>query len=172
MNRWQKIKKAIVDAVSTLPGGRWLLNQPFPKFGTVGFSGTLVNLAALYISQEFLYQGVQNPHLQLNLSLATAIFISTLHNFIWNRAWTWGNRKSDIHKHIVVQFIQYCTACWLAIGLQFLFTNGFKQYMHYLLANILAIAITAILNYVINNSWTFKVSKQSVPGSKGSGHGI
>jgi putative flippase GtrA len=155
-----RFKQAVKDAVSRLPGGEWLVRQRFAKFGTVGFSGTLVNLAVLYIAQEFLYRGVGNGNLKFNLSLATAIFISTLHNFIWNRAWTWGDRKSRIRKHVAVQFMQYCAACWLSIALQFVFTNVFKQYMHYLLANILAIAITAVLNYVINHSWTFKVRKQ------------
>ncbi len=169
MSGGQKTKKAIIDAVSTLPGGRWLLKQRFVKFGTVGFSGMFVNLAVLYITQELLYRGVENPYLQLNLSLATAIFISTLHNFMWNRAWTWGDRKSHIEKHIAVQFMQYYAACWLAISLQFFFTNAFKQYIHYLLANILAIAITAVLNYLINHTWTFKVRKQLVSASKGSG---
>ena len=55
--------------------------------------------------------------------------------------------------------MQYCVACWLAIALQFFFTNFFTQYMHYLPANILAIGITAILNYLINHSWTFKTRK-------------
>jgi putative flippase GtrA len=160
MNGGERVKRFIVRAVSRLPGGSWLLKQRFVKFGTVGFSGTLVNLAVLYIAQEFLYRGLENASLQFNLSLATAIFISTLHNFIWNRAWTWGDRKSRIRKHVSVQFMQYCAACWLSIALQFVFTNVFKQYMHYMLANILAIAITAVLNYVINHSWTFKVRKQ------------
>jgi putative flippase GtrA len=160
MKGGERVKHLIANVASRLPGGSWLLHQRFVKFGTVGFSGTLVNLAVLYIAQEFLYRGVANANLKFNLSLATAIFISTLHNFIWNRAWTWGDRKSRIRKHVAVQFLQYCAACWLSIALQFVFTNVFKQYMHYLLANILAIAITAVLNYVINHSWTFKVRKQ------------
>jgi dolichol-phosphate mannosyltransferase len=155
-----RFKQAVKDAVSRLPGGEWLVRQRFAKFGAVGFSGTFVNLAALYIAQEFLFRDVQNPYLQFNLALATAIFIATLHNFIWNRAWTWGDRKSLIRKHIAIQFLQYCAACWLAIALQFVLTNFFKQYMYYLLANIFAIGLTAILNYLINHSWTFKVRKQ------------
>jgi putative flippase GtrA len=155
-----RFKQFVKNAVSRLPGGEWLVRQRFAKFGTVGFSGTLVNLAVLYVAQEFLYRGVGNANLKFNLSLATAIFISTLHNFIWNRAWTWGDRKSRIRKPVAIQFMQYCAACWLSIALQFVFTNVFKQYMHYLLANVLAIAITAVLNYLINHSWTFKVRKQ------------
>jgi putative flippase GtrA len=164
MNEGKRIMQTIVDFISRLPGGSWLFKQRFAKFGAVGFSGTLVNLAVLYIAQEFLFRDIQNPYLQFNLSLATAIFIATLHNFVWNRAWTWGDRKSLIRKHVAVQFLQYCAACWLAIALQFVLTNLFKRYMYYLLANILAIALTAILNYIINHSWTFKVHKKPLRG--------
>ena len=159
-----RFKQAVKDAVSRLPGGEWLVRQRFAKFGAVGFSGTLVNVAVLYIAQEYVYAGIGSGELRFNLSLATAIFIATLHNFIWNRAWTWGDRKSSISKSIVVQFMQYCAACWLAIALQFVFTNFFKRYMYYVLANILAIGITAILNYLINHSWTFKARKPSPDG--------
>ena len=153
------VKQVVKDAVSRLPGGEWLVKQRFAKFGAVGFSGTLVNLAVFYIGQEFLYRGVASSPLRLNLSLATAIFIATLHNFIWNRAWTWGDRKIHIRRPVAVQFMQYCAACWLAIALQFFFTNIFTQYMHYLLANVLAIGITAVMNYLINHAWTFKARK-------------
>jgi putative flippase GtrA len=129
------------------------------KFGAVGFSGTLVNLAVLYVAQEFVYRGIDSGDLRFNLSLATAIFFATLHNFIWNRAWTWRDRKAHFRKSIGVQFMQYCAACWLAIALQFLFTNFLKQYMYYMLANFIAIAMTAILNYLINHSWTFRARK-------------
>ncbi|HTZ39356.1 MAG TPA: GtrA family protein [Syntrophales bacterium] len=160
MNGLRKVKAAVVEALSQLPGGEWLLRQRFLKFGAVGFLGTLVNLAVLYLAQESVFRGIENPHLQLNLSLAAAIFVSTLHNFVWNRAWTWGDRKIHIRKGITLQFFQYCAACWLSIVLQVVFTNAFQQYMHYLPANMLAIAITAVLNYLINHSWTFKVQKQ------------
>jgi len=153
------VKQTIKNAVSRLPGGEWLVKQRFAKFGAVGFSGTLVNLAVLYIAQEFVYPGIESGELRFNLSLATAIFFATLHNFIWNRAWTWGDRKVHIRKPIAVQFMQYCTACWLAIALQFVFTNFLKQYMYYLLANFLAIGITAVMNYLINHTWTFKARK-------------
>jgi putative flippase GtrA len=159
MNGKKGLRQAIVDTVSRLPGGEWLLKQRFVKFGAVGFLGTLVNLAIFYVGQEFLYRGIVSVPLRLNLSLATAIFIATLHNFIWNRAWTWGDRKTHIRIPVAVQFMQYCAACWLAIALQFFFTNFFTQYMHYLPANVLAISMTAVLNYLINHSWTFRARK-------------
>lgn len=148
----------LADADRPTNFGSWVLKHRFVKFGIVGFSGIFVNLGVLYIAQEYLFQAVTSPGLRLNLSLATAIFVATLNNFIWNRAWTWGDRRSDIQTHVMIQFIQYCAACWLAILLQFILTNFLAAFMHYMLANFTAIGISAFLNYVINHTWTFRKS--------------
>lgn len=138
---------------------RWIFEQRFVKFGIVGLFGTVVNLAVFYIGREFIYINLSAPGLRANLSLVTAIFISTLHNFIWNRSWTWNDRKSQMRASVPVQFLKYCTACWIAILLQIVFTNVLEHYMHYLLANAGAIGIAAILNYIVNHLWTFGLTK-------------
>jgi len=70
------------------PLARRLLGHRFLKFGTVGFSGTLVNMAVLFLSQEYVFKGMDPPGSRLNLSLGTAIFVATVNNFIWNRMWS------------------------------------------------------------------------------------
>ena len=151
-------KQALSVGVSQTNFGTWLLKHRFVKFGIVGFSGIFVNLGMLYIAQEFLFRGVSSRGLRLNLSLAFAVFLATVNNFIWNRAWTWGDRRPDIQTHVMIQFIQYCAACWLAILLQFILTNFLAAFMHYMLANFTAIGIAAFLNYIINHTWTFRKS--------------
>ena len=159
MSALLRVKQAVKDAVSRLPGGEWLVKQRFAKFGAVGFAGTIVNVGVLYLADKFVYRGVESPDLRANLALATAIFIATAHNFLWNRAWTWGDRKVHGRASIVVQFLQYCASCSLAIALQVLFTNVLRQHMFLELANFLAIGISAVLNYLINHNWTFRVRK-------------
>jgi len=159
MSTLLRVKQAVKDAVSRLPGGEWLVKQRFAKFGAVGFAGTIVNVGVLYLGDKVAYRGVESPDLRANLALATAIFIATAHNFLWNRAWTWGDRKVHGRASIVVQFLQYCASCSLAIALQVLFTNVLRQHMFLELANFLAIGISAVLNYLINHTWTFRVRK-------------
>lgn len=154
-----RVKQAVKDAVSRLPGGEWLVKQRFAKFGAVGFAGTIVNVGVLYLADKFVYRGVESPDLRANVALATAILLATAHNFLWNRAWTWGDRKVHGRASIVVQFFQYCASCSLAIALQVLFTNVLRQHMFLELANFLAIGISAVLNYLINHNWTFRVRK-------------
>jgi putative flippase GtrA len=158
-----RFKQAVKDAVSRLPGGEWLVRQRFAKFGAVGFAGTIVNIAVLSFSNQFVYQGIGSAYIRENLALLTGIFIATVHNFLWNRAWTWGDRKVRGRSSVFVQFLQYCMSCSLAIALQILFTNILKQYVFLELANLVAIVISAVLNYLINHAWTFRVR----PGKEG-----
>lgn len=160
-----RFKQTVKDAVSRLPGGEWLVKQRFAKFGTVGFAGTIINVSVLYIADKFVYQGIGSAYLRENLALLTGIFIATVHNFLWNRSWTWGDRKVHGGASIFVQFLQYCMSCSLAIALQILFTNILKQYMLLELANFFAIVLSAVLNYLINHAWTFRVRKQPHKGS-------
>lgn len=136
-----------------------LLRHRFAKFGTVGFSGTVVNLIVLYLAQEILLKDIYPTETRLTLSLVGAIFLATVNNYIWNRVWTWGDRKRQIRRNFFVQMGQYFVACWLAIVLQFVFTKIFAQFIHYLSANLISIVLAAIINYLINDSWTFAIRK-------------
>lgn len=154
-----RFKQTVKDAVSRLPGGEWLVKQRFAKFGAVGFAGTVVNIGVLHFFNKYVYHGIASSDLRENLALLTGIFIATLHNFLWNRAWTWGDRKVHGRASVFVQFLQYCMSCSLAIALQILFTNILKQYMVLELANFVAIVLSAVLNYLINHIWTFRARK-------------
>ena len=134
----------------------------FIKFGTVGLSGTVVNLSVLYFGQEWLLKEVQPESMRLHLSLGAAILLATVNNFSWNRVWTWRDRKDDINKRLIAQLGQYFLACWLAICLQFLLTTVLSTFIHYLAANIFSIGLSAIINYILNDKWTFSIKQHTI----------
>jgi putative flippase GtrA len=138
-------------------GSLW--STRFLKFGIVGSSGILVNFAVLYLCQEFLFRGLAPRDTRLSLSLSAAIFVATLNNFAWNRLWTWRDRKDRIGKHILIQAGQYYIACWFSIFLQFLFTKILAHYVYYLVANLFAITIAALINFLVNDAWTFAAKR-------------
>lgn len=146
---------SLLERLHRLPFLGRLLRHRFVKFGVVGASGTVVNVAVLYLAQEFIFQAVEPASLRLNLSLAIAIFFATINNFLLNRAWTWLDRRAHVSTPILIQFGQYTIACWLGIALQFALTHALASYMHYLLANVLAIVIASVANFVVNDHWTF-----------------
>jgi dolichol-phosphate mannosyltransferase len=137
----------------------WFFKKRFIKFGTVGASGVVVNLGVLYLCQEFLFVAIQSPGMRLNASLAMAIFLATVNNFFWNRFWTWGDRKHRPDKHLLLHFGQYALACWVGIVLQVLLTKLLVVYLHYLIANALAIVLASLFNFLVNNFWTFRSHK-------------
>jgi len=140
----------------------WILRHRFIKFGTVGGSGVLINLGVLYLGQEYLFTTIESASMRLNVSLGLAIFCATGNNFTWNRLWTWEDRKHN--KPLLLLSGQYTLACMLGILLQLAFTKILAAHVHYLLANLTAIAVAFIFNYLINNAWTFGLGKRS-PGN-------
>jgi putative flippase GtrA len=137
----------------------WVFKKRFMKFGAVGASGVVVNLGVLYFCQEFLFIAIETPSMRLNLSLAVAIFFATVNNFYWNRAWTWSDRFHRPDKHLILHFGQYALACWVGIVLQVLLTKLLVIYLHYLIANALAIVLASVFNFLVNNFWTFRSHK-------------
>jgi putative flippase GtrA len=138
---------------------RRIISLRFLKFGTVGASGIVVNQGVLYLAKEYWFPIVAaNGHVdyvQLNLALALAIFFATLNNFFWNRLWTWADRRQRYDRPIYIQFGQYTLSCGVSIALQVLFTNLLAPHIYYLIANLIAIVVSSILNFLLNDIWTF-----------------
>jgi putative flippase GtrA len=142
----------------------WFTQFRYIKFGMVGASGTVVNLAILYAAQEWIFRGISADK-RLEVSLACAILIATINNFTWNRLWTWADRQRDNAAIIapqtinyLQQFGQYAAASWLGIAMQFGLTLWLVDAFAwpYIFANVTAIVIASVSNYFANDWWTFR----------------
>ena len=148
----------------------WLNRFRYIKFGLVGASGTVVNLVVLYAAHEYLFRAIEAPGSKPYASLALAIALSTINNFTWNRLWTWADRKHQVDSHsrnqgstaatLLRQFGLYTLASWLGIALQYGLTLWLTTYLHYLLANLIAIVIASVGNFLANDRWTFHRHKK------------
>ena len=128
----------------------------FIKFGVVGASGTVINVAVLYGAQEFLLRQIEDFHARLNYSIALAITVATVSNFYWNRRLTWRDRKHEVHPSALVLFFKYVMAAALSIAVQSLMTKFLANYLHYILANLAAIAVASVFNFLANDRLTFR----------------
>jgi dolichol-phosphate mannosyltransferase len=146
----------------------WLHGFRYIRFGLVGASGTVVNLAVLYTAHEYLFSAIEPPGSKPFVSLALAIGVATVNNFTWNRLWTWSDRQHatatqvegvSLHS-MLAQLGQYATASWLGIALQYVLTLWLAHFMHYLLANVIAIVVASVSNFIANDRWTFRHSKK------------
>jgi dolichol-phosphate mannosyltransferase len=143
----------------------WLHGFRYVRFGLVGASGTVVNLAVLYVAHEFLFRAIEPVGSKPYFSLALAIAVATVNNFTWNRLWTWSDRVHATSveegqrlrkRSLLAQLGQYATASWLGILLQYALTLWLAHFMHYLLANVLAILVASVSNFIANDRWTFR----------------
>ncbi|OYU41956.1 MAG: polysaccharide synthesis protein GtrA [Burkholderiales bacterium PBB4] len=146
----------------------WLSQFRYFKFGIVGASGTVVNIAVLKIAQTYIFNGIESAKIQLALSLILAIFVATLSNFTWNRLWTWADRqdalavdlgapKAPRPERLTIQFGRYCAASWFGMAFQFVVTIWLSHYMVDWLANVISIVAASVINFLANDRWTFKV---------------
>lgn len=120
----------------------------FGRFLAVGLSGTLVNLAALWLLVNL---GV--PHF---IAAVIATEISIVNNFIWNDCWTFRAARSQnslLSRFGRFQVITALTAV-LTLGLFALLSS--KLNMYYLLAQLIAIGVATLINFVINSQVTWR----------------
>lgn len=143
----------------------WLHGFRYVRFGLVGASGTVVNLAVLYTAHEYLFNAVEPPGSKPYFSLALAIAVATVNNFTWNRLWTWSDRLHATaveegqrlsKRSLLAQLGQYAAASWLGILLQYALTLWLAHFMHYMLANVIAIVVASVSNFIANDRWTFR----------------
>jgi putative flippase GtrA len=128
----------------------------FIRFGSVGASGVVVNQAALWFAHEHLFAWM-SPRMGLNAGLVVAISLATANNYLWNRVWTWRDRQlTRSALGTLTQLGQYCLAVALGSALQVILTNLFVLVLQYLLANLCAIGLASVVNFAINNRWTFR----------------
>ena len=139
---------------------QWLSRIRYFKFGVVGASGTVVNMLVLYVCHNYLFDGLEADLGKPYLSLAVAIAVATLNNFSWNRLWTWADRRAVASEQTAPgfsqQLLKYALASWFGIGLQYGLTLWWSHFMHYMLANVLAIVVASVSNFLANDRWTFK----------------
>ena len=138
------------------------------KFGIVGASGTVVNLAVLHFGHEFLFNEIESGYNKPYFSLVLAIALATLNNFTWNRLWPWSDRVKTLEAGEVqpvslrllgMEFGQYVTASAFGSGMQYVLTLLLSGSMDYRLANIIAIVAASVSNFLANDRWTFKKSR-------------
>jgi putative flippase GtrA len=140
------------------PMARWR----FIKFGLVGASGTVINVAVLYLAQEYLLVGIADFRARLNFSIAMAITLATISNFYWNRRLTWRDRRHQMHRSALILFLRYVMAAGLAIIVQSLLTKWLSLHTHYIVANLVAIVLASVCSFVANDRMTFRRRRAKV----------
>jgi dolichol-phosphate mannosyltransferase len=121
----------------------------FIKFGFVGGSGLVVDMALLFF--------LSDPRtLGWNLSLSKAIAAETaiINNFIWNDLWTFRDIAfgQNNRRAILARFGRFNLICLAGIGISVLTLDGQVHFIHsnIYLANLIAVVIASVWNFWMN----------------------
>ena len=121
------------------------------KFNTVGLLGMGFQLVAL---------AVLKGGLGFNYLAATLIAVESavLHNFIWHERWTWWERTRRNASGVLGRLFRFHMANGLisiAGNLALMWLLVSRLHVHYLVANVTAIAACAILNFLASDRLVF-----------------
>ncbi len=131
-----------LGAAARHPANWWQLL----KFGIVGVSGYLINLAVFAVLVEDL-----NVHHAI--AAIGAFCVAVTNNFFWNRYWTFGPGKS--HPAFQVARFFAVSLASLAINLVVLEVLVSAAKMGDLSAQAIAVAVAMPFNFLGNRLWTF-----------------
>jgi len=122
------------------------------KFSAVGFSGLLVNMFLLWFFKEII-------GLYYMIASLLSIELSVLNNFVWNDMWTWGDRSKSGGWGYFRRLLKYnLSASVAAVIGNLILLAVLKEYFgwNYLLANLVGIGAGIVINYIVNDRWTFR----------------
>jgi len=115
------------------------------KFGLVGASGYVINLAVFAVL-------IQNLGLHHSLAAFGAFCVAVSNNYLWNRRWTFGG--SARARFQAIRFVAVSLVALLInlVVLEVLVAANVRE----LEAQALAVAVAMPLNFVGNKLWTFR----------------
>jgi putative flippase GtrA len=117
------------------------------KFGAVGASGYVVNLAvyALLLKQA---------HLHYLLAATGSFLVAATNNYVWNRLWTFRHQRGHVAyqglRFLIVAVFAYLCNLGLLLGLIEVIGVG------KIVSQAVAIVLVTPLNFVGNKLWSFR----------------
>jgi putative flippase GtrA len=138
-----------------------LEQRRFAKFCVVGASGVVVNLAFVWLGQS-LFSGLEPKQRDLVASLL-GILVSVFGNFLLNNQWTWRDRtKGADPRDLWRRVVRYYLASGAAIAIQFFTAQGLLHGLGWniFIGQTAGIILGTAVNYMANNSWTFRKSTE------------
>jgi dolichol-phosphate mannosyltransferase len=113
------------------------------KFGIVGFSGYVVNLAIYAALLDI------GPH----KAAVVSFIVSAANNYWWNRHWTFAEQKG----HFAHQGMRFFVVAVLALLVNQLWLLVFLDLLHWgeIISQAIAIVLVTPLNFLGNKLWSF-----------------
>lgn len=125
----------------------------FIKFATIGTIGTAIHIIILYTLTEF--AGVYYM-----ISAVAAFLVALTNNFFMNKFWTFKETSKGKHIKRYATFLVVATIAFL-VNITILYTITELFNVHYLISQVIAIAISLWINFFGSKKWAFKPNEIS-----------
>lgn len=125
---------------------RWI------RFNAVGALGIAVQIVALFVLKSVL-------HLHYLVATAFAVEAAVVHNFVWHERFTWVDRVRAAAHGAARRMLRFnLTTGGVSIvgNLVLMKLLAGMAHMNYFLANIIAIALCSLANFVASDEWVFE----------------
>ncbi|HUB01972.1 MAG TPA: GtrA family protein [Terriglobales bacterium] len=130
------------------------------KFNLVGGIGIAVQLGVL----SLLHSGF---HLDYLVATILAVEAAVIHNFLWHERFTWRDRPSAHLRQSLARFVRFNLsngAVSIAGNLAIMraLVGGLR--VNYLIANLAAVTVCSLLNFLLSDRWVFRNKPSSCLG--------
>jgi len=125
---------------------RWI------KFNAVGALGIAVQMVALFLLKSVL-------HLNYLVATAFAVEAAVVHNFFWHERFTWVDRVRAAAQGVGKRMLRFnLTTGGVSIvgNLALMKLLAGMAHMNYFAANVIAIALCSLANFVASDEWVFE----------------
>lgn len=125
----------------------------FLRFNAVGALGIAVQVAVLWLLAGPL-------HVHYLVATAVAIEVSVLHNFVWHLRWTWAPHDAEhATNRVYFRCLMFHAGNGLvsmlgSLALMPLLVGQLR--LHYVVANLAAIACTGAINFLLGDRLIFR----------------
>jgi putative flippase GtrA len=123
------------------------------SYGLIGVIGTLIHFSILVLLVELF-------HLEPVLSSSIGFIVTVIVSFYLNRRFTFRTKSSNT----TVTFIKYtvvsCSGFILNSAIMYCSVHILS--LHYSIAQVIVVVLLPISNFLLNNYWTFRESKEGL----------
>jgi putative flippase GtrA len=175
----------LIDRLARPFGRRAQEVERFLRFALIGALGAVVDVAMLFSLQAT----VLPPHTTLAVIVATSIafFIATVHNYLWNRFWTFPDARGHSVRWQLIRFTVINAIGWVirtiwisaayvwlgallmpaALPVIRLFRPGYlpsataSDKLGSIAALLIGIGVILFWNFLANRLWTFREAGQA-----------
>jgi len=122
--------------------------KQFSKFAIIGVINTAINLISLLILTEIF-------NIYYMTSAVFAFILAVTNSFVLNKLWTFNESFNENFVKKYIKFIVVSTIT-LLVNLVILYSLTEFLHIHYIISQIIAIAVSLWINFMGNLIWTFK----------------